>query len=133
MTTKSLHRYYNPNPNKKEVADCVVRACCKSMNKDWDEVYVDLCKIGFENKAMPNEKLAYEKYFIQEGFEYVKVFNKKGSKRLKVREIAKEHKKEVIICVVANHLVTTAEGYFWDLFDSGDNSLYGYWVKINKQ
>lgn len=55
MATKSRNRYYQPNPSKKLQGDCVVRAMTKAMYKDWDTVYVDLCKLGMEIKDMPNE------------------------------------------------------------------------------
>lgn len=129
--TKSNHRYYNANPKKKEVGDCVVRAVCKATGKEWDEVFKELFDIAMDLKVMPNDKEAYTKYLEEIGFKYNKVSNKKGSKRPRVHEIAKTTKntEEIIVCNVANHLVTVSEGVYWDTWDSGECCLYGFWSK----
>ena len=127
---KSLNKYYNPNPTKKEVGDCVVRALCKAEELDWDTVYKELCSIGFELKVMPNGKTAYEEYLKRHGFTRTPISNKKGSKRPTVNEMAKTSKDgKAYVCDVANHLVTVKNGAIWDLWDSGDKSLYAYWSK----
>ena len=75
------------------------------------------CKIGFEHilKCL--------------GYKYQGVSNKKGMKRPTVAEFAKNHKQGTYICVVANHYVTACDGLYYDVWDSGKKSLYGYWTK----
>ena len=127
---KSLNKYYNPNPRKHEVGDCVVRALCAAEEKDWDEIYSELCKIGFEVKAMPNDKETYREYLLRHGYVRTPISNKKGSKRPRVNDMAKESKSgPVTICEVAHHLVTVRDGAILDLCDSGECCLYGYWRK----
>ena len=127
---KSKNKYYNPNPLKKEIGDCVVRALCALEVAGWDEVYKELCDIGFEMKAMPNDKEVYSAYLTNHGYIRHKVSNKKGSKRPTVNEMAKRSKTEgTFFCEVANHTVTVKDGYILDLWDSGEKSLYGYWTK----
>lgn len=128
---KSLHKYINPNPLKKETGDCVFRACCLATGKDWDTVYKELFEIGFELKVPPSMKEAYDEFLKRNGFTYVGVSSKKGTKRPTVTQKAKETKgtNTIIVCRVANHIVTAKEGFFWDLWDSGSKSLYGYWIK----
>jgi len=31
--------YFNPNPDKRLVGDCVVRAICKLTDQDWDTIF----------------------------------------------------------------------------------------------
>lgn len=127
--SKSLHQYINPNPLKKETGDCVFRACSIATGKDWDTVYRDLFEIGFELKVPPSMKEAYETYLAGLGFKYTGISNKKGSKRPTVEQMAKLTKgnDRVIVCRVANHVVTVKGGSILDTWDSGDCSLYGYW------
>ena len=33
---------YNPNPKRKLVGDCVIRAISKATGNDWEDVYLDL-------------------------------------------------------------------------------------------
>ena len=129
MATKSRNRYYQPNPSKKLQGDCVVRAMTKAMDKDWDAVYVDLCKLGMEIKAMPNDKDTWKKYLDDNGFIYHKISVKRGSKRGTVAEFATKNKKGTFVLQVANHIVTCQDGYYYDTWDCGGHSLYGYWEK----
>lgn len=127
---KSLNVYYNPNPLKKETSDCVVRSLCKATGYSWDHVYRSLFDIGFELKVMPSDDEAWKEFLIREGFVLNKISNKKGSKRPTVESFTRSHKEGIFILRVANHLVTSYNGKYYDIFDSGSSSLYGYWSKI---
>jgi hypothetical protein len=127
---KSKNKYFNPNPLKKENGDCVVRAICAISGESWDNVYKDLCSIGFELKAMPNDKETWKSYLIQNGYVRYSISNKKGSKRPTVNEMAVKSKKEgAFLCETAHHLVTVKDGAILDIWDCGEKSLYGYWCK----
>lgn len=120
-------KYYNPNPLKKEVGDCVIRALCALEDRAWDDVYRELCDIGFDLKAMPNDKVVYEEYLKRHGYTRTPIG---AIKRPTVNDMANRSKTEgAIYCEVANHCVTVKDGYILDLWDSGDNRLYGDWMK----
>lgn len=131
---KSRSRWFNPNPShgqskKHDVGDCVVRACCKATDRDWDSVFTELCNIGLEIKAMPNDKLTYTEFCARNGFIHHKLTIKKGSKRPTVASFAKEHTEGTYILRVANHVVTCVDGYYYDTWDPGNCALYTYWEK----
>lgn len=128
---KTKNKYYNPNPLKKETGDCVVRAITKATGKDWDTVYKELFEIGFEMKVMPNSDEAWKEYLLRNGFEYCKIPVKKGQKRPTVDSFTRQNKEGTYVLRVANHIVTSQDGYYYDLWDSGDKSLYGYYKKID--
>jgi len=44
----------NPNPKRKEVPDCVVRAIAIATGRDWYEVYDDLYAVGRDECNMPS-------------------------------------------------------------------------------
>lgn len=44
----------NPNPAKKEVPDCVIRAISIALNRPWLVVYDDLCDLGRSEFNMPS-------------------------------------------------------------------------------
>lgn len=129
MAVKSKNKYYNPNPLKKSTSDCVARAICKATGKDWDTVYAELFKIGFELKVMPNDDEAWKEYLIRAGFIYHSIKVKKGSRRPTVDSFARSHRKGTFVLRVANHIVTCEDGYYFDTWDCGDKSLYGYYEK----
>ena len=55
--------------------------------------------------------------------------NKKGSKRPTVDSFAKDHPNGSYILSVANHVVAVVDGKYYDTWDSGYKSLYGYYEK----
>lgn len=130
---KNRNKYYNPNPKKIETGDCVVRAICKATGKDWDTVYQELVEIGFELKVMPNSDTAWKHYLSQHGFIEHKISNKKGTKRPTVASFARTHPKGTFILRIANHIVTCVDGYYFDIWDCGDSSLYGFWERPSKE
>lgn len=75
-------------------------------------------------------KPCYKRYLEEHGFEYVGISNKKGSKRPTVESFTKDHKEGTYFLSVANHVVASVDGNFYDTWDSGDCCLYGYWEKI---
>jgi hypothetical protein len=132
MANKSTRwKYYQPNKKdlKDDYGDCVIRALTKAMSKEWLEVFEELLPYARELQCMPNGKPCYEKYALANGFKYVGISNKKGTKRPTVQSFALAHKEGTYILRVAHHIVTVVDGYFYDTWDSGDSSLYGYWVK----
>lgn len=129
MTNKNI--YYNPNPAKKEVGDCVIRAICKATGKSWRDVYLELCDLGLELSDMPNGDTTWKEYLTREGFTYVPCKVKRGEKRPKVNTIKIPNNTRAVLRV-ANHLVTIENNKYYDLWDSGECSVYGYWIKVGE-
>lgn len=78
---------------------------------------------------MLSSQKTYESLLRKNGFEYQGISNKKGSKRPTVKQMAGKSQGSVIVMNVANHVVTAVDGKFYDIWDSGNKSLYGYWQK----
>lgn len=132
MATKSTRwKYYQPNKKdlKDNYGDCVIRALTKVLNKEWLDVFEELLPYARSLQCMPNGKPCYEKYLTDNGFEYTGISNKKGTKRPTVQSFSKDHKEGTYFLRVANHVVAVVDGYFYDTWDSGDCSMYGYWTK----
>ena len=123
--------YYQPNSKdiKDEYGDCVIRCFTKVLNKTWVEVYDELIPYGREMQCMPNCRPCYEKYLADKGFTYEGISNKKGTNRPTIDSFAKEHKEGVYVLRVAHHLVAVVDGNYYDTWDSGHKSLYGFWYK----
>lgn len=131
MGKSTRWKYYQPNKKdlKDNYGDCAVRCICKAENIEWLDAYDIMYKISREIQCPLNVKFGFEAIVKALGYEYVGISNKKGTKRPTVQTFAKQNPEGVYICVVANHYVTVADGYFYDTWDSGEKSLYGYWVK----
>ena len=59
----------NPNPMKKEVPDCVIRAIAIALNRPWVDVYDELCATGREEFNMPSADAVWGLYLYRMGFE----------------------------------------------------------------
>ena len=112
MVAKSTHyKYYQPNKKdlKDEYGDCVIRALCKVTGKEWLEVY--------------------SKYLEDQGFKWVGIKAQKGKSRPTVATMYKVFPKGTCIIRVAHHVVAMVDGFYYDTWDSGGKSVYGYYVK----
>jgi hypothetical protein len=132
---KTRNRYFNPNPvhgkkKKHDVGDCVIRSMCKALDQDWDTTYREMCELGFELKAMPNDDITWREYLTRKGFIKHSIKVTKGSKRPTVQSFCKEHNKGTFVLQLAGHLVSTVDGYNYDTWDPADCCLYQYWEKV---
>jgi len=39
---------YNPNPQNKNIGDCVIRAVSKALDQSWEKSYRDLSDLGIK-------------------------------------------------------------------------------------
>ena len=136
MKKKSLYyEYYQPNKMdiKDEYGDCTIRALSKVLNITWLEAFdltIPYCrKYQIPNIFFTSCKIKRE-VMKDLGFAYAGISNKKGTKRPTVEEFAKTHKKGTYILNVANHEVACVDGKYYDTWDSGYKSLYGYYERI---
>lgn len=102
------------------------------MDKEWIEVFDDLVPICREHQCPYNSKPCYSEYLTNNGFEYSGVSNKKGTKRPTVDSFAKDHPEGKYVLRVAHHLVALVDGIYYDTWDSGMKSMYGYYTKVGE-
>lgn len=63
-----MYVYYNPNPDRVLVDDCVVRAICKLTGKDWERVYAELFVEGMNVHDWPWKNSVWGRYLVRKGF-----------------------------------------------------------------
>lgn len=127
------YQYFQPNKKdlKDKFGDCTIRALCKALDKEWFEVFDLLIpyerefQCPFSGFTLEMQKPVFEAL----GFNYYGISNAKGSKRPTVEQFAKAHKSGVYVLNVAHHLVTVVDGRYYDTWDCGHKSLYGYFEK----
>ena len=124
--------YYQPNDKdiKDKVGDCQIRALSKVLDRTWLETFDLITPICRERQTMDifSCDLNKTKESMQTlGFQYTGISNKKGSKRPTVDSFAKTHKDGRYIASLANHVVAIVDGKYYDTWDCGYKSLYGYY------
>ena len=133
MKESRRYRYYQPNDKdlKDQFGDCQVRALSKALGLTWLETFdltVPICRElqTYTIFGCGHEKVKQAMKSL--GFEYTGISNKKGSTRPTVDSFAKDHKQGKYILTVANHVVACVDGIYYDTWDSGYKSLYGYYT-----
>lgn len=129
-------RYVYYQPNKKDLkdryGDCTIRALSKALNCTWLEAFdkmIPLCREYQVSNVFDAPSIIEREIIGKLGFNYVGVSNKKGSKRPTVDSFAKDHPEGIFILNVANHEVACVNGKYYDTWDCGYKSLYGYYEK----
>ncbi|MBR0090245.1 MAG: hypothetical protein IJP92_00885 [Lachnospiraceae bacterium] len=60
--------YFNENPLGKSTGDCTVRAISILIGKDWDDIYWDLCEVGYYMAEMPSTNSVWGEYLKENGY-----------------------------------------------------------------
>ena len=126
--------YFQPNKKdlKDKVGDCQVRALCKALGLTWLEAFditIPICRELQTYTIFDGDLAKTTEAMRKLGFEYTGVSNKKGTKRPTIKKFAKNHQAGTYICRVAHHVVAVVGGCYYDTWDSGECSLYGYYEK----
>lgn len=132
--------YINYQPNDKDpkakkgkslYGDCAVRTICKAENLEWLEAYDLMSAYAREIQCPFNIKQGFEHILKRLGYEYHSIGKiSRGKKRPTVKDFADNHKEGTFIPIVANHYVCIQDGDWYDTWDSGNCSIYGYWEKV---
>jgi len=119
------YQYTNPHPNNlKGLGDCVFRAISIATGKGWVEIYVELCDLGLELLAPPNDGETYKAYLDKIADRVEVMVNKK---RLTGKDLAKRKDGKTYIIRTAGHLACIQDGKVRDTWDSGNKSGYIIW------
>lgn len=132
-----MARYCYFQPNKKDIkdeyGDCTIRALSKALDISWLEAFdrmIPLCR-EYQVSNVFGAPAYIERQIVERlGFTYHGISTKKGTKRPTVDSFAKEHPKGRYILNVANHEVACVDGKYYDTWDCGYKSLYGFYERV---
>lgn len=116
----------NPNPLKKEVPDCVIRAISIALNRPWIVVYDDLCELGRKECNMPSADSVWGRYLFDLGFEPF-MLPSVCPRCTTIGEFTKMYPKGVYIIGTGSHAVAVIDGNYFDSWDSGQEVATFFW------
>lgn len=128
------YSYYNPNPHKKRVGDCTVRAISKLLNQDWDTTFLGLCLQGFIMADMPSANSVWGEYLRKKGFrrrEVPDICPDCFSMPEFVNEFAANHPRGNYLLALFGHVVCLKDGVIYDTWDSGEEPALYYWERTD--
>lgn len=128
----AVFRFVNKNPKGRKTNDCVIRALCNAMDKDYFEVYDDLCALGKKMCKMPNDKTVYSKYLELSG--WVKHNQPRTLSNGKVyafeMALAKDFPHDVVVANIGTRHVSCLKNGKWeDSWDCAGKAIGNYWTR----
>ena len=120
--------YYNPNPSKKLVGDCVIRAISKVTKQKWEQVHFDLCIESLMMDDMPSSNAVWGEYLYKLGFRKY-VIPDTCPNCYSVKRFCQDHPKGTYLVATGTHVIAIKNGNYYDTWDSGDEMPIYYFRK----
>ena len=115
------YEFYNPNPAKRNVSDCAVRAVAKCLGLSWEEAFVCLCVQGLMDSDLPHANHVWGDFLKNRGF-------RRGSvpDGITVREFSDEHPNGTYVLALSGHVVTVIDNVLYDTWPSENEVVLYY-------
>lgn len=118
--------YYNPNPCKRSVGDCAVRAIAKALGLTWKRAYALLTEEGYDVCDMPSSDAVWGSVLRRHGFEkHVVISNNLYT----AREFCVEHPYGIFVLAFGGHVATVVNGYIFDSWNSSNEIPQYYYCE----
>lgn len=120
---------YNPNPDRKLVGDCVVRAISCVLDLDWERVYMELAVQGFMMHDMPSSNDVWGHYLFSKGFRRY-IVPDTCPQCYTVEDFCKDNPQFIGILATGTHVIAIKDGNYFDTWDSGSETPIYFWQKV---
>lgn len=122
-----MYSYYNANPYKIRVGDCVIRAISKALNQPWEDTYIDLTIQGYLLGDLLSSNAVWDAYLKSKGFKRCVVPND-CPECYTIEDFCNEHPKGTFIIGTGTHCVVVQDGCVFDTWNSsGEVPIYFYY------
>ena len=123
--------YTNPNPTKKKVGDCVIRAIAIITNSTWEEAYMNLCLKGLEMDDLPNSNSVWASYLRERGFK-CSTLPDTCPDCYTIKEFCIDHPTGEYVVCTGTHVVAVINGDIYDAWDSSQEIPAYFFYKEEK-
>lgn len=112
---------YNPNPCRKSLGDCAVRAVAVALGLDWYEAFDLLCDEARRRCDMPSADETWGEVLMQRGFDGPYLASGTAA------AFCRRHPRGVFVLAFGGHVATVVDGDLYDLWDSSGESVRYYY------
>lgn len=121
-----MYSYYNANPHKIRVGDCVIRAISKALNQSWEDTYIDLTIQGYIVGDLLSSNAVWNDYLIEKGFTR-DIVSTDCPRCYTIRDFCEEYPHGTYILGTGSHAVCVIDGVLYDTWNSSDETpIYFY-------
>lgn len=121
-----MYSYYNANPYKIRVGDCVIRAISKALNQSWEDTYIDLTIQGYLMGDLLSSNAVWGAYLKSKGFTRDIVSND-CLECYTIEDFCNEYPKGTYIIGTGTHAVCVIDSTIFDTWNSSDETpIYFY-------
>lgn len=121
-----MYSYYNANPYKIRVGDCVIRAISKALNQPWEDTYIDLTIQGYLMKDLLSSNAVWGAYLKSKGFTR-DIISNDCPECYTIEDFCNEHPKGTYIIGTGTHAVCVIDSTIFDTWNSsGETPIYYY-------
>ena len=111
--------YFNPNPEKKSVGDCVIRSICKVTGMRWLDAFDLVCDRARSMYDMPSSNAVWSSVLKNLNFKRYAIPNT-CPYCYTIRDFCLDHPRGKYIVATGVHAVAVQDGNYYDSWDSGD-------------
>ena len=121
-----MYSYYNANPYKIRVGDCVIRAISKALNQPWEDTYIDLTIQGYLMGDLLSSNAVWGAYLKSKGF-IRDIVSNDCPECYTINDFCEEYPQGIYIIGTGTHAVCVIDGTIFDTWMSGDETpIYFY-------
>jgi hypothetical protein len=110
--------YFNPNPEKKSVGDCVIRSICKVTDMNWLDVFDLICNRARSMHDMPSANAVWSSVLNDLGFKRYAIPNS-CPYCYTIEDFCYDHPHGSYVLSTGTHAVGVKNGHYFDSWDSG--------------
>lgn len=110
---------YNPNPDSRDVGDCVIRALSMATGHTWEYVYIGLSMLGYEMRDMPSANRVWGEYLRRNKFKRF-IIPDTCPMCYTVIDFCRDNPRGTYVLATGSHVVTVVDGNYFDSWDSGN-------------
>ena len=118
----------NPNPEKRIVPDCVIRAISIALDKSWLEVSDELYNIARSRYSITSDDHIWGRYLYELGY-LPFLLPESCPECLTIRAFSKIFPRGTYVIGTGYHAVAVVNGNYFDTWDSG-NEIPTFFFKI---
>lgn len=121
-----MYRFFNPNPNGRNVGDCVIRAISFLTGQSWDKVFADIAALAYSMKDMPSSNAVWGAYLKARGFKRY-VVPDTCPDCYTVKMFCRDYPYGDYLVATGTHVIGISNGDYYDAWDSGEEVIAYYW------